>query len=450
MVGKYKNDKFRDEYKRKLLSLEDAAKLIQSGDLLLGAMCETETTSLIDAIGRRTLAGEITAVEYNCMGPHRTVDWITPENRDNMKLNVSFVINPAARKNVHDGTAAYTPMHANEYPDIVINHKIKGRKPGTTKVFIGAAPMDDWGYFSTGSAPGYTLEPAREDNTTVIVQVNENLPYVYGDNFIHISEVDCVVEDSFDLLEPELAPATDSDVAIATAVADLIDDGATIQLGIGGMPNVIGQLLVNKKDLGAHSEQVGDAFMTLWETGALTGRRKTVKPNKITGCFSFGSKKMYEWLDHNPAVEMYSQRWTNDPFVIAQNHKFVAINQILEIDFTGQVAAESIGFKQYSGTGGQPAFVQGAKRSPGGKSIICLRSVTTVRGERISNIMPFLKPGAAVTTSRNDMQYVITEYGVAQLEGKTVPERADALIGIAHPDFRAELRKEAEKLKYRL
>jgi acyl-CoA hydrolase len=446
MRGKYKNERFTDDYKRKLLSLEDAAKLINSGDLIIGAMCETEASFLSDEIGKRSLAGEITNCEYNCMGPHRTVDWITGENKKNMWLNVSFVINAAARSAVNAGIGEYTPMHACDNPDIIINHKIKGRAPGTTKVLIGAAPMDEWGYFSTGSAPGYTLEPAREENTTVIVQVNENLPYVYGDNFIHISEVDYVVEDTFDLLEPQLAPTTDLDIAIAEQVSKLVEDGATIQLGMGSMPNVLGQMLTEKTDLGAHSEQVGDAFMALWEAGALTGNKKTVKPRKITGCFSFGSRKMYDWIDHNPAVEMYSQRWTNDPFIIGQNYKFTAINQALEVDFTGQISAESMGSLQYSGTGGQPAFVQGARMSPGGKSLICLRS--TAKKGTVSNIVPFFKPGTAVTTSRNDAQYIITEYGTAQLEGKTIPERAKALIDIAHPDFRAELRKEAEKIKY--
>lgn len=448
MIVKYKNEKYQDAYKRKLLSLEDAAKLVNSGDLLIGAMCETETTTLIDEIGKRSLRGEITGVEYNCMGPHRTVDWITSENKSNMWLNVSFVINSEARRAVNAGVGEYTPMHANDNPDIIINHRIRGREPGTTKVFVGAAPMDEWGYFSTGSAPGYTLEPARDENATVIVQVNENLPYVYGDNFLHISEVDHVVEDSFKLLEPELPPTTDLDVAIAEQVSKLVEDGATIQLGFGSMPNVLGKMLADKANLGAHSEQVGDAFMELWEAGALTGNLKTVKPRKITGCFSFGSRKMYDWIDHNPAVEMYSQRWTNDPFIIAQNYKLTAINQVLEIDFTGQAAAESIGAKQYSGTGGQAAFVQGARRSEGGVSIICLRSTAKTRDGVISNIVPTLKPGAAVTTSRNDMQYVITEFGSAQLEGKTIPERARELIGIAHPDFRNELFKEAEKLKY--
>jgi acyl-CoA hydrolase len=443
---RYKNEKFSDDYKRKLLSVPEAAKLIHSGDLIIGAMCETEATTLMDEIGKRSLAGEITGCEYNCMGPHRTVGWVTAENKKNMRLNVSFVINSEARKAVHAGISEYTPMHAFDNPDIIINYKVKGRKPGTTKVLIGAAPMDEWGYFSTGSAPGYTLEPAREANTTVIVQVNEHLPYVYGDNFIHISEVDHVVEDSFKLLEPELAPTTDLDVAIAEQVSRLVEDGATIQLGLGSMPNVLGKMLAAKVDLGAHSEQVGDAFMALWEAGALTGNKKTVKPRKITGCFSFGSRKMYDWIDHNPAIEMYSQKWTNDPFVIAQNYKFTAINQALEIDFIGQISAESMGFKQYSGTGGQPAFVEGARRSPGGKAIICLRS--TAKGGTVSNIVPFLSPGTAVTTSRNDIQYVITEFGTAQLEGKTIPERAKALIEIAHPDFRTELRKEAEKLKY--
>jgi 4-hydroxybutyrate CoA-transferase len=445
-IYKYKNEKFQEEYKRKLKTREEAAQLIDSGDLIIGGMCETETTFLVDEIGNRAVKGEITDVEYNCMGPHRTVHWLTEENKENMRLNDCFIINPEARKAIGKGIGAYTPMHANDYPDILIDHRMKGRKPGTTKVLLGSAPMDEWGYFCTGSAPGYNLEPAREEGTTVIVAVNEHLPYIYGDNFIHISEVDCVVEDSFELAGGDLPPATDVEVAIAEEVVKLIPDDATIQLGFGSMPNVIGTMLTDRTDLGAHSEQVGDAFRTLWEAGALTGNKKTLKPRKITGCFCIGSKELYNWVDHNPAVEMYSQGWTNDPFVIAQNYMFHAVNQALEIDFQGQVSAESMGTVQYSGTGGQAAFVQGARKSAGGKSIICLRS--TAKGGTISNIVPVLKAGTAVTTSRNDMQYVITEHGVAQLEGLTIPARAKALADIAHPDFRQELYKEAEKLKY--
>jgi len=448
MVREYKNEKFKEEYKKKLLSVEDAAKLVNSGDVLMAAVTENLPTPLLAAIGKRSLTGEITDIELTGQGPapNLPLDWATFENKKNMRFNTAFIVN--GRKQVSEGIGEYLPAHANDIPDMLLNYKVKGRKPGTVKVLIGAAPMDKFGYFSVGAGPGYAIEPAREENTTVIVVVNENLPYIYGDSFLHISEVDHVVEDNYPLVEPTLAPETETETSMAAHVAELVEDGATLQLGWGGLPNVIGKMLVNRKDLGAHSEQVGDAFMSLWEAGALTGNLKTVKPRRITGCFAFGSKKLYEWLDHNPAVEMYSQKWTNDPFVIAQNYKLTAVNQILEIDFSGQASAESIGTYQYSGPGGQPAFSQGAKRSPGGKSILCLRATAQTKDGLISNIVPILKPGTTVTTSRNDIQYVITEYGIAQLEGKTIPERAKELISIAHPDFRAELRKEAEKLKY--
>jgi acyl-CoA hydrolase len=247
---------------------------------------------------------------------------------------------------------------------------LKDLPPGKVKVITSVSPMDRNGYLSFGTTPGPVVEPVRMDNTIVIVEVNQNQPRVFGDNFIHISEVDHVVEFDAPLLNLPSPPPTPEDSAIADLIAEMIEDGSTIQLGIGGIPNQLGTVLANKHDLGAHTEMVGDAFKHLWELGVINGRKKTVRPRKITGCFAMGSTKVYEWMHENAAVEMYSQAWTSDPFVIGQNHKMVAINQALEIDLTGQVASESIGPRQYGGTGGQFNFTQGAQLSPGGKAFI--------------------------------------------------------------------------------
>jgi acyl-CoA hydrolase len=323
---------------------------------------------------------------------------------------------------------------------------IKDEEFGRVKIVADVSPMDKYGYFSFGTSPSFITEPARQKNTTVILEVNKHQPRVYGDNFIHISEIDYLVENDHKLVSvpsPQISP---EDEAIAGAIAEMVEDGSTIQLGIGSMPNVLGKLLENKRDLGAHTEMIGDAFMHLWEKGALTGRMKTIHPRKIVATFILASQACYDWVNENPAIEMYSQHYTNDPFIISRNYKLIAINQALEVDLSGQVCSESIGVRQYSGMGGQFHFTQAAQRSPGGKAFICLYSTAKTKEGTLSKIVPVLKSGAAVTTLRTDVQYVVTEFGVAQLKGKPIRQRALELIGIAHPDFRKELHAEASKL----
>ncbi|WP_459931550.1 acetyl-CoA hydrolase/transferase family protein, partial [Desulfosporosinus burensis] len=323
----------------------------------------------------------------------------------------------------------------------------KDLPPGKIKVISSVAPMDKNGYFCTATAPLYFHEAARMENTMVILEVNENQPYVYGDNFIHISQIECIVESNQPLYSiPSAGEGSAEDIAIADLLLEMIEDGSTIQLGIGGMPNILGKLLANKHNLGAHTEMLGDAYKYLWELGVLNGKKKTLSREKICACFALGSVETYQWMHENPAVEMHSQAWTNNPYIIGQNHKMVSINQALEVDLTGQVASESIGPKIYSGTGGQLDFTRGAQLSPGGKAFICLRSAANTNYGRVSKIVSLLKHGSAVTTPRQEINYVVTEQGVAQLRGKNMSERAQVLISIAHPDFRAELREEAKML----
>jgi acyl-CoA hydrolase len=265
---------------------------------------------------------------------------------------------------------------------------------------------------------------------------------------VHVSSVEAVVEADYPLIHVELSGVTPSPVetAIAENIAGLIEDGSTLQIGAGTIPDAVGRLLANKRDLGVHSELLTDWVLALYEAGAITGKRKTTHPERIVTAMALGSKRVYEFIDNNPLVEMYPISYTNDPELIARNAKQISINATIEIDLMGQCCSESFGPLHHSGTGGQWEFHRGASRSPGGKGIIALNS--TARKGTVSRIVPMLAQGAAVTIPRNDIHYVVTEFGSALLKGKTLRQRAEALIGLAHPDFRGELRAEAKRLGY--
>ncbi len=440
------NGRFQEEYKKKLMSPEDAARLIKTGDKIVAGLGLANPVGMLNPIGKRAMAGEFDDVEVIVMGLLPEMEWLKPQYSQHMRLHELFILMPPVRAMVNAGFAEYQPSHGSEMPKLITEYLLKDLPPGKAKVMSSVSPMDKYGYFSFGASTGMILEPARMDNTTVILEVNQHQPRVFGDNFIHISDVDHIVEYDYPLQAWPSPPASPEDIVIANMIAEMIEDGSTIQLGIGGMPNVLGKLLENKNDLGAHTEMVGDAFKHLWELGVLNGKKKTVHPYKMTACFAMASAEVYEWMHENPAVEMYSQAWTNNPFVIGQNYKMTAINQALEIDLTGQVSSEAIGPRQYSGTGGQVHFTQGAQLSPGGKAFICLHSTAETKQGRVSKIVPLLKHGSIVTTLRTDVQYIVTEFGVVQMKGKSIKERAQALIGIAHPDYREQLREEAKKL----
>jgi len=441
------NGRFQEDYKKKLMSLEDAARLVKSGDMLVAGSGLDNPVGLLDAIGKRVVAGEFDDVQLVTMGLFLPdMQWVQPQYSQHLRLYETFIFSPHVRAMINEGVVGCYPSHGSEIPKLITDYIIKDLPPGKTKVMSSVSPMDKYGYFSFATSPGMIVEPARMDNTTVILEVNKHQPRVFGDNFIHISDVDHIVEYDCPLPEWPFPPASPEDIVIANMIAELIEDGSTIQLGIGGMPNVLGKLLEKKNDLGAHTEMMGDAFKHLWELGVLNGKRKTLRPGKITACFAMASPDVYEWMRENPAVEMYSQAWTNNPYVIGQNYKMTAINQALEIDLTGQVSSESIGPRMYSGTGGQVHFTQGAQLSPGGKAFICLQSTAQTKQGRVSKIVPMLRQGTIVTTLRTDVQYIVTEFGVVQMKGKSIKERARALIGIAHPDYREQLREEAKKL----
>jgi acyl-CoA hydrolase len=280
----------------------------------------------------------------------------------------------------------------------------------------------------------------------VVAQINDYMPRTYGDSFIHVDDIDAFVESSRPLCALKKPIVTDLQVAIAKNVSGLIEDGAVLQTGIGGIPDAVLPMLMDRKDLGVHSELVSDGAIPLIEAGVLTGARKNFKPRKIILGFALGTKRLFDFMDNNPIFEFHPTAYTNDPALIARNDRMVAINSAIQVDLTGQVCSDSIGNQFYSGIGGQVDFLRGASRSKGGKPIIAISS-TAKRGT-ISRIVPMLDPGAGVVTSRGLVRYIVTEFGVAYLHGKSIRERAKALIEIAHPDFRAELYEYCEKTKW--
>ena len=313
---------------------------------------------------------------------------------------------------------------------------------------INVSPPDEFGFCSYGIDVGNIKTPA-EKAKTVIAQINRNMPRGLGDSFIHINKIDYIVEADEPLLElPQVDPNTSPEVLkvydkIGENVASLIEDGATIQMGIGAIPDSVLKYLRDRRNLGVHTEMFSDGIVELVEEGVITGEEKTLHPGKIIAGFVLGSKQAYDFVDNNPIIEFHPQEYVNDPFVIAKNKKMVAINSAIEIDLTGQVCSDSIGSKFYSGIGGQVDFIRGAAHSEGGKAIIALPSTT--KDQKISRIVTALKPNAGVVTSRGDVRYVVTEYGVAHLFGKSIQERARELIKIAHPKFRDELTEFAKK-----
>ena len=303
--------------------------------------------------------------------------------------------------------------------------------------------MDAHGYFSVSLGADYTMAAIARARV-VVLEVNPNVPFAYGRCHVHISQVTALVESSDPVLEVGLPKIGLVQEAIGKYVADLIDDGSTLQIGYGGIPDAVVMQLTHKHDLGIHTEMIGDGILSLVECGAVTNRRKNYLPGKSVATFALGSEKLYRFMDRNPGMEIHPVDFTNDPYLAGQNDNLVAINATLQIDLLGQCGSESLAHLPYSGTGGQSDFVRAANRSNGGKAFIVLPS--TAKDDSISRIVPCLSPGTHVSTSKNDINYVVTEYGVAQLRGKSAKERVRALIGIAHPHFRAELAEQAKRM----
>ena len=424
---------WKDVYNSKLKTAAEALKIVQSGQrVVIGHACG-EPQTLVEALVNQ--ADRLENVEIVHMVAMGQAKYCQPGMEGHFRHNALFV-GGSTRKAVQEGRADYTPCFFSEIPRLFSN----GYLP-VDVALIQVSPPDNHGYCSFGVSVDYT-RPAALAAKTVIAEVNEEMPRTLGDCFIHVSQIDYIVETSLPLIELPRPEISQVEEKIGYHVAQLVEDGSTLQLGIGAIPDAVLLFLKDKKDLGIHTEMFSDGVVELVEAGVITNTAKTLHSGKIIANFLMGTKKLYDFVNDNPMVEMYAVDYTNDPFVIAKNHKMVSINSALQVDLTGQVCADTIGYKQYSGVGGQVDFVRGASRSPGGKSIIALPS--TAMGGKLSRIVTHLDEGAAVTTSRNDVHFVVTEYGYADLRGKTLRQRAEALIKIAHPNFRESLEREVK------
>lgn len=422
-----------DDYRKKLVTAEEAVSVICSGDRIYVSGNAATPYFLMRALASRK--DELKDVELSHVLLLGEDPFSKPGMEDHFRHNSLFV-GPADRKAINEGKADYVPIFLHQIPDLFYS----GEMP-IDVAMLHLSPPDEHGFMSYG-VEVLASKAAAETAKIVIAQVNEKMPRVLGDSFIHISRVHKVVEISEELPQLEKKPFSEVERKIGHFIADLIDDGSTLQLGIGGIPDAVLFALKGRKDLGIHTEMVSDGVMEAIEEGIITGAKKTFHPYKIILTFLLGSEKLYDFADNNPVFEAHPTDYTNHPFNVSRNDNMVAINSAIEVDITGQVCSDSIGTYIYSGFGGQVDFIRGAAHSKGGKPIIALPS--TAKGGEMSRIVPFLKKGAGVVTTRADVKYVVTEYGVAYLHGKNLLERTKALISIAHPKFRPDLIKEAK------
>jgi acyl-CoA hydrolase len=433
---------YLSEYQRKLISAEEAVGIVKSGMWIdYGAICGFP--SLID----EKLAGrakELKGVKIRAEHSHTVIPRTDPKQEH--FIHNSWFLGKVEREAYKNGACSYIPFGLGEGPRMYR----QWLKDDVGITFIEVTPMDESGNFNFGAAVT-RQKAACEVAKTVVLEVNEHMPWVYGgyDQVINISQVDYIVENhEYKIPEFPAAAVTPEDEAIAGLLAEQIEDGATIQLGVGAIPSVVGELLIKHgfKDLGIHSEMFNESMMELIEAGVVTGRKKSLNPGKAVFCFAAGSEKLYQFMDRNPLLAGFPVDYTNDPYIIAQNKKQIAINSTLRVDLRGQVCSESVGCRQISGTGGQLEFTRGAYLAEGGKAFICLHAAREGKdGQPVSNIVPVLELGDMVTVPASDVSYVVTENGMVNLKGKSVWQRAKALISIAHPSFRDELTKAAVK-----
>lgn len=420
----------------RVCSSEEAVRVIRSGDrVFLTGNCSVPH-QLVDALcDYALLLTDVELIQVLTVGNPCVV---RPEMEGHLRVNTMF-ISEDVRSAVNEGRADFTPVFLSEIPQL-----FRSELP-LDVALIHVSPPDDHGFCSFGVEVGIT-KTAAECAKIVIAQVNPHMPRTLGDSFIHVSQLDYIVEVDYPLPEIHKHEASEVQELIGRNVASLIEDGSTLQTGIGGIPDAVLRYITDRCDLGVHTELFSDGMIDLVESGVVNNAAKTIHPGKMIAGFILGTKRLYDFVHDNPIVELHPTEYVNDPFRIAQNHKMVAINSALEVDLTGQVCADSIGTKFYSGVGGQVDFIRGAARSKGGKPIIALPS--TAKNDTMSRIVWQLKPGAGVVTSRNDVHYVVTEFGIASLHGKTIRERVQALINVVHPNFREELEAKAREFRY--
>lgn len=432
---------YTEIYKNKVISIEEAVGFIKSDTDIIVAQCASEPQACMakfhlakDRVKNVNVFSVLTLKSYEF--------YANPEMKGHFQL-CSWFHAAGSRQAIKNGagTVTYVPnmLHRSA------SDRLKVKKP---HMFFGTCtPPDDKGFVSLSLGITYEKD-VIEEAEIVVLEVNDQLPRTFGDTHLNVKDVDFFVEYS---QEPPTLPSANPDevaMKIGNFIAELVEDGSTIQLGIGEIPNAAALSLKDKKDLGVHTEMMVDSMMELYNLGVITNKKKSFYKDKFVCTFAMGSLKLYEWLDNNPAVEFLRGKYVNDPSIVKKNSKMVSINTCLMVDFTGQVASESIGTNQYSGTGGQTDTAVGAIEGEDGKgkSIIACRS--TAQGGKISTIVPFFPEGTAVTLHRSNTDYVVTEFGIARLTGLTVNERTLALINIAHPDFKNELIQKAEKLGY--
>ena len=424
-------------YRRKVTDADSALASIQSGNRVYLGGGAGVPKELINGLIRR--ASDLRDVELTHILTFADAPYVEPQYQDAIRVNALF-IGPNVRKAVHAGLADFTPVFLSEIPDLFRN----GLLPIDVALISLSLP-DEHGFCSFGVEVG-TSKPAAESARTIVAEVNRQMPRTLGDSFIHVSRLHHIVEVDYPLPDAPQGGSSERHLRVGQHIAEMIPDGATLQMGIGSIPDAVLQNLGSHRDLGVHTELFSDGIIDMVETGVITCSRKTFHPGKIIAGFLFGSKRLYEFAHNNPIIELHPTDYVNDPFNIAQNENMVAINSALQVDLTGQVCADSLGPQIFSGVGGQVDFIRGAARSKGGLPIVAFLS--TAKEDAISRIVPMLNEGAGVVTTRNDVHYVVTEYGVASLYGKTVRHRAKELINIAHPKFRDELTAAAHKLGY--
>ena len=421
---------WRTWYKEHLFTPALAVQQIKSGQRVVVAHACGEPSIILDALVAN--AAQYENVEIIHMVAMGKAAYCQPQYDKNFHHN-AFFLGGSTRAAAAEGRVDFTPVYFSEIPSLLR----EDLRPNVT--LLQCSPPDAHGYVSLGVSVDYT-KPAAEASDLVIAQVNQNMPRTLGDSFLHVTQIGCLVEADTPVIE--LAPPKIGDVerAIGENVASLVRDGDTLQLGIGAIPDAVLLFLKEKNDLGIHTEMFSDGVVELVEAGVITNKAKTLHRGQSVATFLMGTRRLYDYVNNNPAVAMYPVDYVNDPYVIGQNDNLVSINSCVQVDIMGQVVSTSAGLRQISGVGGQVDFVRGANLSKGGRAIMAMPS-TTGKG-KISKIVPFLDQGSAVTTTRNEVNYVITEYGIARLKGKSLRQRAEALIRIAHPDFRDELTAE--------
>ena len=427
---------WQEKYQSKVSTPQDAVNKVKSGQRVFIGSGAAEPQLLVKALADR--GQELSDTQITHILTLGVAPYADPKLKDGFRHNALF-IGPNVREAVAEGRADFTPVFLSEVPRLFR----RGKMP-IDVALIQVSPPDEHGYCSYGVSVDVT-KSAAESARHVVAEVNPNMPRTLGDCFIHINNIHELVPSDQPILEAGAGQVDDIAQQIGQHIAELIQDGSTLQLGIGTIPDAVLSCLGDKKDLGIHSEMISDGVIDLVEKGVINGSKKNIHTGKLVASFAIGTRRLYDFIDNNPMCEFHPSEFTNDPFRIAQNDRVVAINSALQVDLTGQVCADSLGTYFYSGIGGQVDFIRGASRSHQGRPIIALPS--TAGGGKVSRITPTLTPGAGVVTSRGDVHYVVTEYGIADLHGKTIRERAMALIHIAHPDHREQLMEEARNRK---